>query len=107
MARQHTSDRPLRVRVSQGVSQAFLLTKVQPTYPEDARKNHVQGNVVMKALITQTGDVKELTVLSGDPSLAQAALEAVKQWKYKPYYLQGRPVEVETQITVAFQLSAH
>ena len=101
------SKRPLRVRVSEGVSQALLVKKVQPVFPEEARHNHIQGNVVMKAEITQTGEVKELTVISGDPALTPAAVEAVKQWKYKPYKLNGDPVEVETQVTVAFQLSGH
>jgi protein TonB len=101
------SKRPLRVRVSEMVSQALIVRKVQPAYPEEARHNHIQGNVVMKAEITQTGEVKELTVISGDPALAPAAVEAVKQWTYKPYKLNGDPVELETQVTVAFKLSGH
>jgi TonB family protein len=97
--------RPLRVRVSQGVSQALLLKKVDPEYPSDARRDHVQGSVVLRATIDTSGNVANLTLTSGDPKLAPAALEAVKQWKYKPYLLNGSPVEVETQVTVAFQLS--
>ena len=101
---QPNSGRPLRVRVSQGVSQAMLVKKVQPQYPDDARQTRIQGLVVLKALIDTDGDVKELTLVSGHPLLAPAALEAVKQWKYKPYKLNGTPVEVETQVSVAFKL---
>lgn len=104
---QPDSGRPLRVRVSQGVSQALLIKKVQPQYPDDARQSRIQGLVVLKALLDTNGDVEDLTVVSGHPLLAPAALEAVKQWKYKPYLLNGQPAKVETQITVSFQLSTH
>lgn len=97
----------VRVRVSQGVSQAFLITKVQPRYPDDARQGRIQGSVVLKAEIDKNGSVEDLILVSGHPLLAPAAIEAVKQWKYKPYLLNGQPVGVETQITVAFQLSGH
>lgn len=101
------SGRPLRVRVSSGVSTGLLVTKVQPQYPDDARKAGIQGQVVLQALIDKNGDVEELTLVSGHPSLAPAAIEAVKQWKYKPYLLNSQPVKVETQIVVNFQLSGH
>jgi TonB family protein len=101
-----SSGRPLRVRVSQGVSQSLLIKKVNPQYPDDARQGRIQGLVVLKAQIDTNGDVEELTLVSGHPLLAPAALEAVKQWKYKPYLLNGQPVNVETQVTVAFQLAA-
>jgi TonB family protein len=101
---QSNSDLPQRVRVSQGVSTGLLITRVQPRYPDDARQARIQGTVVLKALIDANGDVEDLTLVSGHPMLAPAALEAVKQWKYKPYLLNGRPVKVETQITVNFQL---
>ena len=93
---------PKRVRVSEGVMRALLIKRVEPEYPEEARKKHVQGSVVMKAIISHEGDVQELTLLSGDALLAPAALEAAKQWKYKPYLLQGHPVEIETQIMMIF-----
>lgn len=96
---------PLRVRVSQGVSQAMILRKVQPVYPEEARQGHVEGMVVMKAIISESGNVIELTLVSGHPSLVPAALEAVKQWKYKPYLLNNQPVQLETLVTVAFELN--
>lgn len=104
---QSNSGQPMRVRVSQGVSTGLLVTKVQPLYPDDARLARIQGSVVLKAEIDKSGDVEELTLVSGHPLLAPAALEAVKQWKYKPYLLNGQPVAVETQVTVAFQLSGH
>jgi TonB family protein len=98
---------PQRVRVSQGVAQGLLIRKVQPQYPADARQGHIQGVVVLKALLDTNGDVEDLTLVSGHPLLAPAAIEAVKQWKYKPYLLNGQPVKVETQITVSFQLSTY
>jgi len=96
---------PKRVRVSEGVMKVLLIKKVAPEYPDEARKKHITGSVVMKVVIGREGDVQELTVLSGDPLLVPSASEAAKQWKYKPYLLQGHPVEVETQITMIFSLS--
>ncbi|HEV2697174.1 MAG TPA: energy transducer TonB, partial [Terriglobales bacterium] len=94
-----------RVRVSQGVTQGMVLHKVQPTYPPLARTARVQGSVVLAAIIGKDGSIQNLHVLSGHPLLQQAALEAVKQWKYRPYILNGEPVEVDTQVTVNFTLS--
>ena len=96
---------PQRVRVSQGVSQGLLIKKVQPPYPPLARQARIQGNVVLQALISKDGSIENLHLISGHPMLAPAALEAVKQWRYKPYFLNNEPVEVETQITVIFSLS--
>ena len=96
---------PQRVRVSQGVSQGLLIKKVQPPYPPLARQARIQGQVVLQAEISKDGSIQNLRLISGHPMLAPAAIEAVKQWKYKPYYLNGEPVEVETQITVIFSLS--
>jgi len=96
---------PQRVRVSQGVSQGLLIHKVQPTYPPLARQARIQGVVVLQALIGKDGGIQNLHVVSGHPMLTNAALEAVKEWKYKPYYLNGEPVEVETTINVNFTLS--
>ncbi|MGD0508131.1 MAG: energy transducer TonB [Terriglobales bacterium] len=98
-------DLPDRVRVSQGVSTGLLVTKVPPQYPDDAKQARIQGQVVLTAVIDKNGDVENLTLVSGHPLLAPAAIEAVKQWKYKPYLLNGQPVAVETQVTVSFQLS--
>ena len=83
-----------------------MLHREPLAYPEDARKNRIEGKVVLNGVISREGDIKELTLVSGDPSLAPAAIRSVKRWKYKPYFLNGQPVEVETLITVTFQLSA-
>ncbi|MBZ5720695.1 MAG: TonB family protein [Acidobacteriia bacterium] len=96
---------PQRVRVSQGVSQGLLIRKVQPLYPPLARQARIQGNVVLQAEISKDGTIENLRLVSGHPMLAPAAIEAVKQWRYKPYFLNGEPVEVETQVTVIFSLS--
>ena len=96
---------PQRVRVSQGVAQGLLIRKVNPKYPNKARDKRVQGTVVLQAVISPSGDIGELEVLSGDKLLVPSALKAVKQWKYRPYLLQGHPVEVHTQITVNYTLS--
>lgn len=96
---------PQRVRVSQGVSQGLLIHKVQPQYPPLARQARIQGVVVLQALIGKDGSIQNLHVVSGHPMLTNAALEAVKEWRYKPYYLNSEPVEVETTINVNFTLS--
>jgi protein TonB len=96
---------PERVRVSQGVSTGLILKKVPPKYPEKARQHRIQGTVVLHATISKEGDVVDLSSVSGDPLLVKSAVKAVKQWKYKPYLLQGKPVEVDTQIVVNFTLS--
>ncbi len=94
-----------RVRVSQGVSQGLIVRKVQPDYPAAARDMRIQGSVILSVLISHTGDVDEIKVVAGPSALIPPALKAVRQWKYKPYLLQGEPVEVETQITVVYSLS--
>ena len=96
---------PTRVRVSQGVTQGLLIRKVQPTYPPLARQARIQGAVLLQAEISKDGAIQNLRLISGHPMLTSAAIEAVKQWRYKPYILNGEPVEVETQITVNFTLS--
>jgi periplasmic protein TonB len=96
---------PQRVRVSSGVVSGLLLRKVNPTYPPLARQARIQGVVVLQAQISKDGNIENLQLISGHPMLAPAAIEAVKQWKYKPYLLNGEPVEVETQVQVNFTLS--
>ena len=91
------------VRISQGVSQGLLIKRVQPKYPPAALAVHAQGAVQIEATIDKEGNVTNLKVLNGDPVLARAALDAVRQWRYKPYYLDGDPVEIQTQITVNFK----
>jgi protein TonB len=96
---------PQRVRVSQGVSQGLLVKKVQPTYPPLARQARIQGTVVLQAEISKDGTIENLRLISGHPMLAPAAIEAVKQWRYRPYMLNGEPVAVETTVMVNFTLS--
>ena len=96
---------PKRVRISSSVSGGLLLKKVNPEYPKKARKKHIQGVVILSATIDKSGDIANLVVVSGDPILAKAASDAARQWKYRPYLLQGQPVEVETQIQVNFTLA--
>ena len=95
---------PQRVRISQGVTNGLLLRKVEPTYPTLAREARIQGNVVLKAIIDKDGSIQDLQVVTGYPMLVPAAIQAVKQWRYRPYLLNGQPVEVETTITVIFAL---
>ena len=95
---------PKTVRVSSGVAQGNLVHQVMPVYPPMAKTARVQGVVVLHAIISKTGSIENLQVVSGHPMLQQAAIDAVKQWKYKPYYLNNEPVEVDTTINVNFEL---
>jgi TonB family protein len=95
---------PQKLRVSQGVMESNLVHKVNPDYPEEARASRIQGDVILKVIISREGDVSHLEVISGHPLLAEAALNAVKQWKYKPYFLNGNPVEIESTILVRFHM---
>jgi TonB family protein len=92
------------MNVSQGLTQGLILKKTQPTYPSIALQMRIEGPVDLLATISKTGNITAVKILHGDPQLARAALEAVKQWKYKPYLLDGQPVEIQTQITVNFKL---
>jgi protein TonB len=96
---------PQRVRVSAGVTEGLLIHKVQPAYPPLARSARIQGQVVLQAVIGKDGTIQGLHAVSGHPMLTPAAIDAVKQWRYKPYFLNGEPVEVDTQITVNFTLA--
>jgi periplasmic protein TonB len=95
---------PNRVKVSSGVTQGLLTHQVKPDYPPLAKSAHIEGAVVLQAVIGKDGKVKDVRVVSGHPMLAQAAEKAVKQWQYKPYVLNGQPVEIDTNITVNFRL---
>ena len=96
---------PQRVRVSAGVTEGLLIHKVQPTYPPLARSARIQGQVILQAVIGKDGTIQNLRAVSGHPMLTPAAIDAVRQWRYKPYFLNGEPVEVDTQITVNFTLA--
>lgn len=95
---------PQRVRISQGVTKGMLIRQNQPTYPPLAKAARIQGEVVLKAIISKEGEIQDLQLVSGHPMLVPAAIDAVRQWRYRPYLLNGQPVEVETTITVIFSL---
>jgi TonB family protein len=92
------------IRVNPAVMDENLIVSRVPAYPEAAKISGVEGNVVMQALISKEGTVKRLHVVEGDSRLRSAAEEAVYKWRYRPYVLQGRPVEVATTVTVKFNL---
>jgi TonB family protein len=92
------------VPVTSTIETAKLISRVQPVYPALAIQARIQGNVVLHAIIGRDGEVSELQVLSGDPLVVNAAVEAVRQWRYSPTLLNGQAVEVETTITVSFVL---
>ncbi|HME37197.1 MAG TPA: energy transducer TonB [Candidatus Sulfotelmatobacter sp.] len=100
-----TSTVPQRIRVSSGVAHGLLVSKVNPQYPEEARQQRIQGVVILQAIIDKEGNVANLQLISGHPILAPAAMEAVKQWKYRPYLLNGTAVVVDTQVQVNFTLT--
>ncbi|HEY2498012.1 MAG TPA: TonB family protein [Candidatus Angelobacter sp.] len=95
---------PQKLRVSSGVAEGLKVHDVTPTYPQMARIAHIQGDVLLQATISKSGVIENLHAVQGHPILIQAAMDAVKQWKYKPYILNGEPVEVETTIKVQFHM---
>jgi periplasmic protein TonB len=95
---------PQRVPVTSTIEAAKLISRVRPEYPPLAIQARIQGNVVLHAVISKDGAVSELQVLSGHPLLVNAAVAAVRQWRYSPTLLSGQSVEVETTITVSFVL---
>jgi len=95
---------PKRLVVSQGVSLGMLLSQVEPVYPMIAKRARVQGRVTLRAIISAQGTIESLQVIDGHPVLVGAAMDAVKQWRYKPYMLSGQPVEVETTVFVNFHI---
>lgn len=90
--------------VSSGVIDGYIVNKTPPTYPAIARAARIQGSVVLAAVISKNGTIEKLHVISGPQMLQQSALDAVSTWRYKPYLLNGEPVEVETQVNVIFNL---
>jgi protein TonB len=92
------------VRLSEGLVAAQLTYRVEPRYPPLAIQIHLQGSVQLHAIISREGRITSLEVLSGHALFVQAALDAVRQWRYRPTMLDGEPVEVETTISVIFRL---
>ncbi|HVP43024.1 MAG TPA: TonB family protein [Terriglobales bacterium] len=105
----HTSvpppPRTERVALSGGVTEGHLIRRVEPVYPIPARQARIEGDVVLRAVIGRDGTIEKLTVVSGHPFLAPAAVEAVRQWRYQPFLLSGRGIEVDTEVLVRFRLS--
>ena len=99
-----TAPTPRRIYISAGVAQGMLIAKTRPIYPVDAKKAGVSGTVVLSAVISTDGLIKNLRVVSGPHLLQQAAVDAANQWRYRPYLLNGDPVEVRTTINVVFTL---
>jgi len=95
---------PQRIRISQGVTSGMLIRKIEPAYPPLAKVARVQGEVVLRAIIDREGNIQNLTLVSGHAMLVPAAIEAVSQWRFRPYLLNGQPLEVETTVTVIFTL---
>jgi protein TonB len=94
--------KPLRVS---HWAEGNIIYRVQPRYPPIARLARVQGTVELRAIISKAGTIENLVVVSGSPTLVKSAIEAVRQWRYRPYLLNNEPIEVETEITVNFVLS--
>ena len=94
----------VRVRVSQAIAEAFLKNKEVPQYPKVARDANIQGTVVLHAIIDYDGNMRSLGLVSGPRELVEAAVDSVKNWRYKPYMLNGQPVQVDTLIPVRFFL---
>jgi periplasmic protein TonB len=97
---------PHTVTVSRGVSEGLLISRTNPTYPVIARSAHVSGTVILAATISTEGRIENLRIISGHPMLRQAAIDAVKTWRYRPYQLNNQPVEVETTININFTLGS-
>jgi protein TonB len=93
------------VRLPSVLAAGMVLEKVLPVYPAFAKAAHVEGTVVLQAMISRLGTVENLRVISGHPMLQQAAMDAVHSWRYRPYLLNGQPVEVETTVNVIFKMT--
>jgi len=95
---------PEKINISGGVATGMLIQKTLPVYPPIAKAARVQGTVVLQATISKTGTITDLRVISGPAMLQGSALDAVRTWRYRPYLLNGEPVEVETTVNVIFTL---
>jgi len=95
---------PKHLRVSSGVANSLKIHDVEPHYPREAQKKGIQGDVILQATIDTKGNLTNLKIVQGDPILVSAAVDAVKKWKYRPYILNGEPVDVDTTTKVQFHL---
>jgi TonB family protein len=96
------SSKPKQLSIREDVMAGNLINKVLPVYPEEAKKAKIEGTVLLDAIISKEGNVANLRIVSGPKELQQSALDALRQWKYKPYLLNGDPVEVETVIKIVY-----
>jgi protein TonB len=94
-----------RIQVGGSVTAAKIMSRVSPQYPTVARNEHLQGTVRLHAIIGKDGNIKNLKVIKGYCSLAEASVEAVRKWRYQPTLVNGQPVEVDTTVDVIFQLN--
>jgi protein TonB len=102
-----STPKPKHIRVGGAVASANLIHQVTPVYPKDAKKKHITGAVLLHATIGKDGTIENLEYVSGPPELTPSAMEAVKQWRYKPTLLNGDPVQVDTTISVVYTLGNH
>jgi protein TonB len=98
------SPAPKTLNLSSGVTAGNLIAPIRPEYPAIAKAAHVEGTVVVDAIISRTGTIESIRVLSGPPMLQRAAEDAVRQARYRPFLLNGQPTEVQTTITINFRL---
>ena len=95
---------PKRLRVSSGVADSLKIHDADPHYPREAKEQGIEGDVILQAIIDTKGTLTILKAVQGDPILVKASLDAVKKWRYRPFILNGEPVEVETTIKIQFHL---
>jgi len=95
---------PKRIRISTGISEGMLTHRVEPLYPLIAQRAKIEGSVELKAIISKEGTIEGLQRITGHPLLVTAAMDAVRQWRYRPYMLNGEPLEVETTVVVNFHM---
>jgi periplasmic protein TonB len=102
-AQTDTTAKPKKLRVSSGVAEGLKTHTVDPIYPPAARKAGIYGDVVLHATIDTKGKINSIRPVQGAPILVKASIDAVKEWRYKPYLFNGEPVEVETTVTIHFR----
>ena len=99
-----SDQKPQHLKVSSGVAEGLKIHSESPRYPREARAKGIQGDVILQATIDTKGNLTNIRVVSGEPILVKASLEAVRKWKYRPYVFNGEPVPVETTIKVQFHM---
>ena len=98
------ADHPKRAQIPEGISTGLLIKKVRPIYPPEALSARIEGTVRLRAVINKAGDVVDLEVMDGPLELVVSAVDAVRQWKYRPYLMNGAPVDVQTQVVVNYSI---